>query len=323
MPRGPSIQRQLLNKSREAALSAVQSFNNPLRTFKSETFIVQMVMAWRGLLHAHYHQQRVEYRYHILQGKRRKFDKTKSKEFRYWDLTQCLKADECPLDATTQFNLRFLIGLRNEIEHHVATDLDETFSGQYLACCLNYEKFICDLFGKQYSLGRMAAFTLQFRDFTSSGSIIKPRPKMPSHITRYVSEFFSEMTDEQLSSHEFRRRFMFVPITANNDAQANEVIEFVRADSDEAKAMNQAYRQVVLKEVERPKYKPGEIVAMMQGNGHTEFEMHHHTQLWQEEDAKNPGKGYGVEVSGQWYWYERWTDVVREHCEANRTEYGG
>ena len=52
---------ELVRKSREAALNAVQSFNNPLTTFKTETFIVLMVIAWTYLLHAYYRQNGVEY----------------------------------------------------------------------------------------------------------------------------------------------------------------------------------------------------------------------------------------------------------------------
>ena len=56
--RGPSTKGQLLEKSREAALNAVQTFNNPLTTFKTETFIVLMVIAWMYLLHAYYRSAR-------------------------------------------------------------------------------------------------------------------------------------------------------------------------------------------------------------------------------------------------------------------------
>ena len=52
--RSPSVKKGLLQKSREAALNGVQSFNNPLTFFKTETFIVLMVIAWTYLLHAHY-----------------------------------------------------------------------------------------------------------------------------------------------------------------------------------------------------------------------------------------------------------------------------
>lgn len=39
-----SIKTELVNKSQESALAAVQVFNNPNITFKSETFVVLMVI---------------------------------------------------------------------------------------------------------------------------------------------------------------------------------------------------------------------------------------------------------------------------------------
>ena len=64
-----SIKSELLKKSREAALSAVQIFNNPNIAFKSESYIVLMVIAWTYLLHAYYRESGVEYRYYRQQGK--------------------------------------------------------------------------------------------------------------------------------------------------------------------------------------------------------------------------------------------------------------
>ena len=71
--RGPSIQTELLRESREAALNAVQAFNNPRATFKTETFIVLMVIAWTRLLHAYYRREGIEYRYFERGPKRRRF----------------------------------------------------------------------------------------------------------------------------------------------------------------------------------------------------------------------------------------------------------
>ena len=51
--RTTSIKNELVLKSREAALTAVQVFNNPLVRFKSETFIVLMTIAWIAMLLAH------------------------------------------------------------------------------------------------------------------------------------------------------------------------------------------------------------------------------------------------------------------------------
>lgn len=79
-----SIQARLLAKSKEAALNAVQTFNNPLTTFKSETFIVHMVKAWMYLLHAYYRSQDIEYRYYEMANVYRSFHRTKGGAFKYW-----------------------------------------------------------------------------------------------------------------------------------------------------------------------------------------------------------------------------------------------
>ena len=321
--RGPSIKGQLLSKSREAALNAIQTFNNPLTAFKAETFIVLMVIAWTYLLHAHYRREGVEYRYYMVRegSKRRTFDRTKSGAFKYWELERCLNENKCPLDTPTKSNLRFLIGLRHEIEHHGSAGSDERLSGRYLACCLNYERYICELFGEQYSLGSMAAFTLQFRDLSLAAASEEAVVPLPSNVAKYLRDFDAELSEEDVSSPYFRRRFLFVPIVTSKKGQADEVIEFVRADSKLGESINREYQQVILKEVERPKWLPGAIVKIMHQEGYPGFNMHHHTQLWKKLDAKNPGKGYGVMVSGTWYWYERWADEVKKHCGANADTY--
>lgn len=96
-------------------------------------------------------------------------------------------------------------------------------------------------------------------------------------------------------------------------------IEFLRAGSDIAQAINRDY--VTFKEVERPKFLPGQIVEVMREEGLPRFSMHWHTTLWQSLDAKNPGKGWGVEVAGYWYWYASWVEIVRAHCKEYRADY--
>ena len=319
--RGPSVQRELLVKSSEAALNAVQTFNNPLTTFKAETFIVLMNIAWMYLLHAYYHREGIEYRYFKQGSKRRKFDRTKAGAFKYWELERCLNEKTCPVDGPTKNNLRFLIGLRHEIEHHKSAGADERFSGRYLACCLNYERYICEIFGERQSLGGMAAFTLQFRDLGIVGKNEEALAPLPSNVARYLQDFDAELSDEEISSPHFRRRFLFVPIVTSKKAQADGMIQFVPFDSELGTSINETYQQVMLKEVERPKYIPSQIVQQMREEGYTKFNMHHHTSLWKSFDAKNPGKGYGVMVAGAWYWYERWVDEVRLHCSDNVANY--
>ena len=80
------------------------------------------------------------------------------------------------------------------------------------------------------------------------------------------------------------------------------MIEFLRADSEIAQAVNRDY--VAFKEVEATKFLPKAIVKTMQDEGYPRFNMHHHTQLWKSLDAKAPGKGLGVSIAGAWYWYQ-------------------
>ena len=297
-------------------MNAIQTFNNPLTTFKTQTFIVLMVIAWRSLLHAYYREQGVEYRYFDQGPKRRRFHRTKLGAYRYWELERCLNDNQCPLDAPTKSNLRFLIELRNEIEHHESAGVDEAFTGRYLACCLNFEREITRLFGERYSLDPHVSYALQLRDLNSPSTPDEQTNPLPRNVESYVSRFDAETPADEYEHPHFSYRVIFVRKLTNNPSQSDRAIEFVGADSDLAEQINKDYW--VQKEVERPKHLPGQIVELMRGEGYAGFNMHHHTQLWKELDAKNPGKGYGVQVAGHWYWYDRWIDVVRRHCAGMR-----
>ena len=139
--------------------------------------------------------------------------------------------------------------------------------------------------------------------------------ELPPTVRSYIARFDNGLTAEELNSERFAFRMLFVPKLVGKPGQADEVIEFLRPDSEMAQAINRDY--VALKEVERPKYLPGQIVAMMRKEGFPRFSIHWHTELWRERDAKDPAKGFGVEVAGAWYWYDRWVEEVRNYCREN------
>ena len=60
---------------------------------------------------------------------------------------------------------------------------------------------------------------------------------------------------------------------------------------------------------------PGKIVEIMKNEGYIHFNMHEHTMLWKEKDAKNKMKNYGTDVVGKWYWYKNWVEQVRIYCQ--------
>ena len=61
---------EILIKSREAMMSAVQIYINPQISFKMESFISLAVISWTYLLHAYYANCNVDYRYFHMNGKK-------------------------------------------------------------------------------------------------------------------------------------------------------------------------------------------------------------------------------------------------------------
>ena len=301
-------------------LSAVQAFNNPLSTFKTETFIVLSTIAWTYLLHAHYKKLKIDYR-HLHSNKKKRFQKNEDGSYRYWALSDCLKHGSCPLDASTIKNLEFLIGLRNHIEHHKPEGLDTYLSARYQACALNFNYYLKKLYGVKYGLDNHMALSLQFSELDySQAQIIKDKEGLiPKEIKSYIAEFDSKLTNEQESDDRYAYRLLFTKIMANRPGQADRVIEFIDPNSEMAK--NIAKEFWVKKETEKVKFKPSDVIKKIRDAGYSNFGMHQHTLFWKQHDGKNPDKGFGAMVTDTWYWYQKWIDFViatlRESQEQN------
>ena len=83
-------------------------------------------------------------------------------------------------------------------------------------------------------------------------------------------------TEDEFYSHRHTYQMLFVRKTANRMGQADKVVEFVSPDSHLAKEVNKEY--AMIKETEKEKFLPDEIVKTMQGKGFKQFSMHHHIQ---------------------------------------------
>ena len=316
-----SIAKILVTKSQEAALAAVQTFNNPLITFRAEIFIVLMHIAWTYLLHAHYRGKDVDYRRPNRRGGRGKFERTRGGGYVYWGLRECLNSADSPLDKDTGNNLSFLIELRNEIEHRATPRLDDALGAKFQACCVNYKHYLEKLFAKSWLTHGFLDFSLQFSSIDQDQvRSAPPGGKLPKNMYKFVQDFESKLSEEEFDNPRYSYRILFVPKTANRKGQADRAIEFIKADSPLAASVNKEY--VTIKETDREKYLPGQIVEMMKDEGFSRFNMHHHTELWKSLKARTRDKGYGVRVAGKnWYWYKRWVDEVRKHCRENAEIY--
>lgn len=309
-----SIKDELIKKSKEAMMSAIQIYNNPLINFKSEIFIVTSVISWTYLMHAYYRSIKEDYRYYRMQGKRKRYDRTKHNAYKYWDLERCLNDKKCPLDRGTVLNLKFLIGIRHEIEHQRTDKIDDYIGAKLQACALNYNRELVKLFGEKHSIQSQLSLAIQLTplDPVQEEQLRKEADNLKySNIINFVTEFEAQLSEEELKLQSYAYRVVYVPISVNRANQADKAVEFIKADSEDAKNVE----KVLIRGVEKPKYLPGQIVKIMNDEGYKSFSMHYHTKLWQSKDARNPKHNYGVFVAKQWYWYENWLDIVRKYCE--------
>ena len=132
-----SVATELVKKAREAMSTSVQVFNNPQIEFKSELFIVTNIIAWTYLLHAHYRKKKIGYRRRKPGSKR--FQRTKNGAIYHWSLEDCLNSADCPLDDIVKKNIRFLIGIRHEIEHQMTRQIDDALETDWPAGAAGFE----------------------------------------------------------------------------------------------------------------------------------------------------------------------------------------
>jgi hypothetical protein len=292
-------------------------------TFKSETFIVLMTIAWTYLLHAWFRGKAVEYRYFKQGPRRRVFERTKHGAYKHWELERCLNEASCPIDRDSANNIRFLIGLRHEIEHQMTKSLDAYLSGRYQACALNYNEYIKKLFGKRVGIDQQLAYSIQFMEFTEEQMAgPKPEASIPERVRAYVVEFDGSLTHDEYNSPRYSYRLLFKRKLVNRPGQADRVVEFIDPSSDLAKAIDKEYW--VKKEVERPKFRPTDVVKAVRAAGFARFRVTpEHSSMWRSEDAKNSANGYGVNVQGAWYWYQSWIDRCLKLCAAAGDRYRG
>jgi hypothetical protein len=73
-----------------------------------------------------------------------------------------------------------------------------------------------------------------------------------------IAEFENALSDDELKSTRYAYRVLYAPISVNRKGQADSVIEFVKPGSAPADDIE----WVLIKETEKAKFLPGEIVEI-------------------------------------------------------------
>jgi hypothetical protein len=113
---------------------------------------------------------------------------------------------------------------------------------------------------------------------------------------------------------------LFKKKLVNKPGQADRVVEFIDPNSELAKTIDKEYW--VKKEVERTKYRATRVVEEVRKAGFSKLRVQpDHVNIWKNEDAKNPAKGYGFQVEDTWYWYDSWIKRCIELCTIAGDKY--
>jgi hypothetical protein len=230
--------KSILDASIDSALLAVEIYNKPRTTFRSEGFITMMIMAWTRLFHAHfnatigskYYYKNKSGRYDVIDG-----------EKKAWELATCIK-EYGELDKATESNLIFFIKLRNKIEHrHIEKrEVDTLIFGECQSLLFNYESHLIKFFGDNYSINEALVYSLQFSQIRTKQQEKANRSALSkdlADIVSFVEKYRNTLDDDTYNSQEYSIKLIQIPKISNTN-RADAAVEFVRWDalSEEDKA---------------------------------------------------------------------------------------
>ncbi len=233
----------LIDKARESALLAVQTYNNPLISFRAPGYVVQMVIAFTALFHAIFERDRVVYWYTDENG-----PVLVDGEKKYWELLKCLNVYIPGETNPVTENLRLLVGLRNKIEHRFLPEMDILFSGFCQAALLNFEDILVEEFGDYFSLGRGLALALQLTKYSAELDEVLRTIQADQYeaVKKYIEDFSQPLPDEVVQSPRFSFRAFLIPKIGNHASSSDVAIEFVPYNSLNEQDMTKVEKHIAL-----------------------------------------------------------------------------
>lgn len=235
--------KSILEASIDSALLAVEVYNKPRTTFRSEAFISLMIMAWTRLFLAYfnntigdkYYDKKPNGRYEVIDGERKS-----------WALSTCIKKYR-RLSGPVKTNLEFFIKLRNKIEHrHIdRREVDTLIFGECQSLLFNFENQLVEFFGDYYSINEALVYSLQFSQLRTKQQEKASKSALSkdlADIVSFVEKYRNNLSDDVYNSLEYSIKLIQIPKITNTN-RADAAIEFVKWDelSDDDKA---AYDQI-------------------------------------------------------------------------------
>jgi len=229
----PVIVKQLLTKAKDSALLAVEFYNKPAVSFKSEGFITMMIVAWTALFHAWFIKNKIKpyYRKHNNKSKKKRFEVIEEKlpngkiikQKRWWDISECIRQYFKDSDPPQRKNLEFFVQLRNMIVHRSLPELDDSIYGECQSLLINFNNFIESNFGQKYSIKNSLSYSLQLSESPKnflefSKDELKKRNAV--EVVEYIKAFRTSLSSDILESPEYSFKAILIQVKnhASKDA---------------------------------------------------------------------------------------------------------
>lgn len=286
--------KSILENSRSCVLTDVETYNRPNNLYRSENYIVLMIIGWTKLLHA-YFQAKIgsKYFYKAENGRYKKVNGEK----RAWDLKECIKQfnkrePEFKLSEAVRKNLYFFIGIRNKIEHSFwcGSDLDMYVFGECQALLFNYEKLLNELFGDSYAIGGCLAFALQFSHRRSENQSISQKMLLSKEIRdlkNYIDKYKTDLNQDVYDSQEYSIKLLLIPKVSNTNRH-DMALEFVNWNAIDEKD-RESYQKVTAIIKDKIVYKnasnvdllkPSDVIEKVKQRTGESLNIANHTCLW-------------------------------------------
>lgn len=259
--------KHLLQSSIDSALLAVEVYNKPRVTFRSEAYISLMIMAWTRLLQAHFNKIKGDKYYYKKNGRYEIVDG----ERRAWELKTCI-AQYGKLTEPVKANLNFFIKLRNKIEHRVVEkqEIDIKIFGECQSFLYNYENELLKLFGEEYAINESLAFAIQFSLMRKDEQQVSNKRLLAREmveINKFIESYRDSLSLATFTSQEYSVKLIQIPKIASA-SRHDLAVEFVRwedlskEDKENVTKLTAIIKEkVVTRNLVNPNcYKPGQVI---------------------------------------------------------------
>lgn len=307
----------LLQKARESALLAVETYNRPTATFRSGAYTVLMVIAWTSVFHAYFIRKGIKPYY-------RRHDSTRyvklDGDYKRWELMECLQQHFAGNNPAVRKNLEFFIGLRNRIEHCSLAQLDLEIFGECQALLLNFEAMLVAEFGERYAIRGGLSFALQFSRAPARtlGTTAKAEQRTFRDIKKYIDGFRSGLSTEVQSDLAYSFKVYLVPKIGNHASTDAIAVEFVKYDPANPEEMQQYERIVAMikpKEVRVANLgllKPNQVITEVKAKLGKPFSIWDHKAAYEHFNVRPP-KGAPDPAACDTR-YCQYDDVHKDYC---------